>query len=215
MTERRLLLATRNPGKIREIRRTLKGLGPGDHRLEVVGLDNVLPGVNHVERGRTFEENARAKSLFYSRRWPGLTLAEDSGLEIEALGGKPGVHSARFSAPRPSNEKNIRKVLRLLEAVPASERRARFVCVMVLAERGRIIGEFHGQVQGRIIFTPRGRSGFGYDPIFYYPPLRKTFAELTPRIKNEVSHRGRAVRALRRFIEAKKMALPGGRPGRA
>jgi XTP/dITP diphosphohydrolase len=203
LTERRLLLATGNPGKVREIRRALKG-------FDVVGLAGVLPGLKLVERGRTFEENARAKSLFYSRRWPGLTLAEDSGLEIEALGDAPGVRSARFSAPRPSDAKNIRKVLRLLESVPPTARKARFVCVMVLAEKGRVVAEFRGQVRGRIGREPRGRSGFGYDPIFYYAPLRKTFAELPPAVKNAVSHRGRAVAKLRRFLEAKKKAPSGG-----
>ncbi|MGE5741179.1 MAG: non-canonical purine NTP pyrophosphatase, partial [Candidatus Aminicenantes bacterium RBG_16_66_30] len=153
MTERRLLLATGNPGKVREIRRALKG-------FKIVGLADVLPGLRHAERGRTFEENARAKSVFYSRRWPGLTLAEDSGLEIEALGGAPGVRSARFSAPRPSDAKNIRKVLRLLEPAPETARKARFVCVMVLAEKGGVVAEFRGEVRGRIVREPRGRSGF-------------------------------------------------------
>ncbi len=215
MTERRLLLATGNPGKVREIRRALQGLAPGGQALKVVGLGGALPGLKHAERGQTFEENARSKGLFYSRRWPDLTLAEDSGLAIEALGGAPDVRSARFSARRPSDEKNIRKVLRLLDGLPAEARRARFVCVMVLAERGRIVGEFRGEVRGRIAASPRGVSGFGYDPIFYYAPLRKTFAELPPAVKNEISHRGRAVRKLRRFLEAKEKALPGGRPDRA
>ncbi len=212
MTERRLLLATGNRGKVREIRRALKGLSIGGRALAVVGLSDALAGSKPAERGRTFEENARSKSLFYSGRWPGLTLAEDSGLEIEALGGAPGVRSARFSAPRPSDEKNNRTVLRRLRGVPAAARKARFVCVMVLADRGRIVAEFRGEVHGRIGVAPRGHSGFGYDPLFYYPPLRKTFAELPPAVKNEVSHRGRAVAKLRRFLEAKKkdhLAFPG------
>jgi XTP/dITP diphosphohydrolase len=194
LIERRLLLATGNPGKVREIRRSLKG-------LEIVGLEDVLPGVKHAERGRTFDENARAKSLSYSRRWTGPILAEDSGLEVDVLGGEPGVRSARFAGPRPSDEKNIRKLLRLLDGVPAKARKARFICVMVLAEQGRVVAVFRGQVRGRIASAPRGRSGFGYDPVFYYPPLRKTFAELPARVKNEVSHRGRALRKLHRFLE--------------
>ena len=210
MTERRLLLATQNPGKVREIRRALEGLP-----LKVVGLGDALPGLAHRERGRTFSENARAKSLFYSRKWSGLTLAEDSGLEVEALGGEPGVRSARFSGPRPSDEKNNRKILRLLGTVPPKERRARFVCVMVLALEGRVIGEFRGEVRGRIGLAPRGESGFGYDPLFNYRPLRKTFAELSPEVKNAVSHRGRAVRKLRAFLEPEKKAPSGGRPDRA
>jgi XTP/dITP diphosphohydrolase len=215
LTERRLLLATGNPGKVREIRRALKGVRFGGRLPAIVGLPDVLPGLKHVERGRTFEENARAKSLFYSRHWRGLTLAEDSGLEVEALGGAPGVRSARFSAPRPSDEKNVRKILRLLRGVPATARKARFVCVMVLAERGRIVAEFRGEVRGRIGLEPRGRNGFGYDPVFYYPPLGKAFAELPAAVKNGVSHRGRAVAGLRRFLEKKMGAPSGSRPDRA
>lgn len=212
MTERRLLLATQNPGKVREIRRALRGLSLRRQPLKVIGLEEGLPGLSHRERGRTFAENARAKSLFYSRKWAGPTLAEDSGLEVEALGGAPGVRSARFSAPSPSDEKNNRKVLRLLQVVPAASRKARFVCVLVLAEKGRVVGEFHGEARGRIGFAPRGASGFGYDPLFYYPPLRKTFAELSTEVKNAVSHRGRAIRKLRRFLESGKKAPSGGRP---
>lgn len=210
MTERRLLLATQNPGKVREIRRAL-----GDLSWKVVGLADALPGLTHKEKGRTFAENARAKGLFYSRRWPGWTLAEDSGLEVDRLAGAPGVRSARFSAPNPSDEKNNRKLLRLLGAAPAAARGARFVCVMVLAREGRVVGEFRGVVRGRIGVAPHGVSGFGYDPLFYYPRLRRTFAELPPEVKNGVSHRGRAVRKLRRFLEANRKALSGGRPDRA
>jgi len=210
LIERRLLLATGNPGKVRELRHALAGLALGAGPVEVVGLADLGPIPAPAERGRTFEANARAKSLYYSRRWPGLTLAEDSGLEIDALDGAPGVRSARFSAPRPTGEKNNRKVLRLLEGRPAAARKARFVCVMVLAEKGRVVAEFRGQVRGRIGRAPRGVSGFGYDPLFYYPPLRKTFAELAPDVKNRVSHRGRAVAKLRRFLEAKRKAPSGG-----
>jgi XTP/dITP diphosphohydrolase len=210
LTERRLLLATQNPGKVREIRGALKGVP-----FKIIGLEDVLPGLSHRERGKTFSANARAKSLYYSRRWGGLTVAEDSGLEIEAMDGAPGVRSARFSSPKPSDEKNNRKVLRLLREVPAGERKARFVCVMVLARKGRVVREFRGEVRGRIGLAPQGASGFGYDPLFYYPPLRQTFAELPPEAKNAVSHRGRAVLKLRAFLEAEKKAPPGGLPGRA
>jgi XTP/dITP diphosphohydrolase len=203
-------LATHNPGKVREIRRALKGLS-----WQVAGLADTLPGLTYQERGRTFAENARAKALFYSRRWAGWTLAEDSGLEVDRLAGAPGVRSARFSAPGPSDEKNNRKLLRRLGDAPAAARGARFVCVMVLAREGRVIGEFRGAVRGRIVFAPRGESGFGYDPLFYYPRLRRTFAELPAEVKNGVSHRGRAVHKLRRFLEANRKALSGSRPGRA
>lgn len=196
MSETPLLLATTNPGKVREIRQALEGLP-----LRVLGLGDVLPGLAYRERGRSFLENARAKSLFYSRKWDGLTLAEDSGLEVDALGGAPSVRSARFSSPGPTDEKNNRKVLRLLAAVRPKDRGARFVCTMVLAEKGRVIREIRGQVRGKIGPAPRGRNGFGYDPLFYYSPLRRTFAELTPAEKNLVSHRGRALRRLRTFLE--------------
>ena len=211
MIEPRLLLATGNAGKVREIRRALKGVRIGGHPLEIVGLGEIPPMAAPVERGRTFEENAKAKSFYYSRKWAGLTLAEDSGLEIEALGGAPGVRSARFSAPRPSDAKNIRKALRLLASVPMPARKARFVCVMALADHGRIVAEFRGEVRGRIIVEPRGENGFGYDPIFYYRPLGRTFAELPAAVKNRVSHRGRAVAKLRRFLE-KRGAPSGGGP---
>ncbi|MCX6568606.1 MAG: RdgB/HAM1 family non-canonical purine NTP pyrophosphatase [Candidatus Aminicenantes bacterium] len=210
MTERRLLLATRNPGKVREIRRALRGIP-----LKIIGLEDVLPGLSHRERGTTFSAIARAKGLYYSRKWDGLILAEDSGLEIEALDGAPGVRSARFSGPKASGEKNNRKVLRLLRKVPAAERKARFVCVMALAKNGSVVREFRGEVRGEIVLVPRGASGFGYDPLFYYPPLRQTFAELPADVKNAVSHRGRAVLKLRAFLEAEKKAPPGRLPGRA
>ena len=191
MSETALLLATTNPGKVREIRRALAGLP-----VKVFGLGDLPPGPSPRERGSSFLENARAKSLFYSRRWDGLTLAEDSGLEIDALAGAPGVRSARFSSPRPMDERNNLKVLRLLRGVPPAGRGARFVCVMVLARQGRVLKEIRGQVRGRIAPAPRGENGFGYDPLFYYPPLRRTFAELGPAEKNAVSHRGRALRKL-------------------
>lgn len=166
----------------------------------VIGLDKVMPNLSFRERGASFAANARSKAVFYSRRWDGLTLAEDSGLEIDALGGAPGIRSARFSAPRPSDAKNIRKVLALLGDRPASTRKARFVCVLVLARGGRIIKEFRGEVRGRIAPHPRGRGGFGYDPIFLYPPLGKTFAEIDPKAKSAVSHRGRALRRLGAYL---------------
>jgi len=210
LTERRLLLATSNPGKVREIRRALEDLS-----LEVVGLDDVLPGPPPAERGKTFSENARAKGLYFGRRWAGPVLADDSGLEIKALGGAPGIRSARFSAPRPTDARNNLKVLRLLASVPPKSRAARFVCVLVLVRGGRVVGEFRGEVRGRIALEPRGLSGFGYDPIFYHPTLRKTFAELPEAIKNEVSHRGRALRKLRTFLRTKGKALSGDLPDRA
>lgn len=177
------------------MRLALRGAG-----WTVVGLDRIMPGLSFRERGASFAANARSKAIFYSRRWEGLTVAEDSGLEVDALGGAPGVRSARFSAPRPSDAKNIRKVLALLGDRPPSKRKARFVCVLALARGGRIIKEFRGQVRGRIAPHPRGGGGFGYDPIFLYPPLGKTFAELSREAKSAVSHRGRALRRLKAYL---------------
>ncbi|MDH4197301.1 MAG: RdgB/HAM1 family non-canonical purine NTP pyrophosphatase, partial [Candidatus Aminicenantes bacterium] len=187
--------ATTNAGKVREIRAALRGLP-----LAIVGLAEALPGVVYRERGRTFIENARGKGRFYSRRTGLLTLAEDSGLEVQALDGQPGVRSARFAGPRASDAANNRKLLKLLAATPRTKRRARFVCTMVLARDGRIIKEIRGEARGVIAPAPRGEGGFGYDPLFYAPRLRKTFAELAPAVKNEVSHRGRALRKLEAFL---------------
>jgi XTP/dITP diphosphohydrolase len=195
LTRTKFLIATTNAGKVREIRRFLAGLP-----FEVVSLGEVLPGTAFREREKTFLENARSKSLHYGRKSGLLTLAEDSGLEVDALDGAPGVHSARFSRPDPTDAKNNRKVLRLLANAPWKDRKAKFVCVMVLSQDGRIIREIRGEVRGVIDFAPKGENGFGYDPVFYYPKLRKHFAELGPGEKNAVSHRGRALKKLKTFL---------------
>jgi XTP/dITP diphosphohydrolase len=191
----KLLIATTNAGKVREIKRSLDGLP-----FEIVSLEEVLPGASFRERGKTFLDNARSKSLHYGRKSGLLTLAEDSGLEVDALDGAPGVHSARFSRPDPTDAKNNRKVLRLLANAPWKDRKAKFVCVMVLSRDGRVIREIRGEVRGVIDFAPKGENGFGYDPVFYYPKLGKHFAELGPDEKNAVSHRGRALKKLKTFL---------------
>lgn len=195
MNKAGLLVATTNPGKVREIRKALEGLP-----FRILTLADVLPGASFRERGKSFLENARAKSLHYARLSGLLTLAEDSGLEVEALGGAPGVLSARFSRPEATDARNNAKVLRLLEGVPAKSRRAKFVCVMVLVSGGKVVKEIRGEVRGRIGLESRGRNGFGYDPLFYYPKLGRTFAELSDRQKNEISHRGRALKKLKAFL---------------
>jgi XTP/dITP diphosphohydrolase len=187
----KLLVATTNAGKAREIGRVLGGLP-----FDVVSLAEVLPKASYRERGRTFLENAHGKSRRYAQLSGLLTLAEDSGLEVEALGGAPGVHSARFARPDPSDERNLGKVLRLLRDVPRPKRRARFVCAMVLSGPDGVVAEIVGEVRGVIAESPKGANGFGYDPIFYYPRLGKHFAELTAEAKNAVSHRGRALKKL-------------------
>ncbi|MFW6160711.1 MAG: non-canonical purine NTP pyrophosphatase, partial [Acidobacteriota bacterium] len=130
-----------------------------------------------------------------------FTLAEDSGLVVDELGGAPGIYSARFSVPNASDERNIEKVLSLLKNTPFEKRTARFVCSMVLASQERVLTEITEKVEGYITFEQKGRWGFGYDPIFYYPPLDKTLAELEPEVKNKVSHRGRALTKLREFLK--------------
>ncbi len=196
-----LLIATTNRGKVREIAAAFASPPLRFVSLADVGIKSVCP-----ETGKTLEANARAKAEFYSRGSGLLTLAEDSGLEIEALRGRPGVYSARFSGPGATDLKNVAKVLHLLASIPRSGRRARFVCAMALGRDGRIVATVRGVVHGTIAPEARGAAGFGYDPIFYYHPLRKTFAQLAPDEKNAVSHRGRALAAMKprlvRFLPA-------------
>ncbi|HRD01529.1 MAG TPA: XTP/dITP diphosphatase [Candidatus Saccharicenans sp.] len=196
LTEKRLLLATTNKGKAREIKRLLSGLS-----FKLESLHDYPDFGQFQEKGKTFEENSRGKAIFYSLKYPGLVLAEDSGLEVEALEGKPGVFSARFSGQQSSDEKNIKKLLRLMKNLPESHRLARFTCVASLAWQGKILKVYKGQLRGKILFEPRGQNGFGYDPVFFYPPLRKTLAELTTAEKNEISHRSRALRKVRTYLE--------------
>jgi XTP/dITP diphosphohydrolase len=191
----KLLLATTNQGKTKEIKSFLEELS-----LEIFTLQDLNLKITFPEHGKTFAENARGKSLFYSERWEGLTLAEDSGLEIEHLKGAPGVLSSRFSGPQATDEKNNQKVLELMKGVPSEQRKARFVSCMILGQKGKIIKEIKESVKGLIAFKKRGSYGFGYDPIFYYPPRKKTFAELLPEEKNRVSHRGRALKKLKEFL---------------
>jgi len=195
LSKEKLLIATTNQGKAREIKSFLQGLP-----LEILSLDDLGHSEPFSEKGRTFDDNARGKSLFYSQSWEGLTLAEDSGLEIEALRGEPGVLSARYSDPQATDEKNNRKVLERMKDVPEERRKARFVSCLVLSRKGEVIKEIKESVEGRIAFEKKGTQGFGYDPLFYYPPLEKTFAELLPEEKNQVSHRGRALKKLKEFL---------------
>jgi len=195
MPQPTLLLATHNQGKIREIKKYLASLP-----LKITSLAEEGIQEEYQEVGNSFAVNARGKALFYARYSPGLTLAEDSGLEIEALGGAPGVYSARFAGEKATDEDNIEKVLALLKGLPLARRKARFVCWMVLVEGKQIITEINQEVGGYILEEKIGTHGFGYDPIFFYPPLKKTFAELTPGQKNRLSHRGKALRQLKEFL---------------
>jgi XTP/dITP diphosphohydrolase len=195
-----LVLATGNAGKVREIRRVLDGLPLALHSL--ADLD---PVPEPEETGRTFAENARAKALAYAAALGRLVVAEDSGLEIDALDGAPGVYSARFGLPAaPGYPQKFELIYRMLrDRVGRVDSAARFVCTLALAEPGGILFEATGLVEGRIVEPPRGGGGFGYDPIFYYPPFAQTLAEVPPGRKEEVSHRGKAFRQLREYLEGR------------
>lgn len=194
---KRVLIATSNPGKLRDFAGAAGAFG-----IEIASIPNFssLPAV--VEDGVTFEANARKKAEDYSRYVPGeIVLADDSGLEVEALDGAPGVHSARYAADEPhlaasntEDEANNVRLLRELKNVPAEKRSARFVCVIAAARDGQIIGVFRGHADGIILDAPRGDNGFGYDPLFYFPSIGKTFAELSAKEKAQYSHRGAAFR---------------------
>ena len=183
-------LATRNPGKLREFRSLLE-----PHGYHVFGLEDVGLTKEHEETGDTFLENARLKAIGYSAETDLPVLGDDSGLEVFALGGRPGVHSARYAGPHATDSERIRKLLGELEGSGAG-RDARFVCALALARHGSLVAESEGQCAGVILAEPRGSHGFGYDPVFYFPALGKTFAELDEAEKNLHSHRGHAVRAL-------------------
>ncbi|HET9407236.1 MAG TPA: RdgB/HAM1 family non-canonical purine NTP pyrophosphatase [Candidatus Sulfotelmatobacter sp.] len=198
---RKILIATSNPGKLRDF-----AGAAAVHGIEVTGIPNFssLPVV--VEDGLTFEANARKKAEAYSRYVPGeIVLADDSGLEVDALSGAPGVHSARYAADQPhlaeentNDEANNARVLRELQGVPWEKRTARFVCVLVAARDGQMLKAFRGSAEGIILDAPRGSNGFGYDPLFFFPEIDKTFAELSAEEKSRYSHRGAA---FRRFLD--------------
>jgi XTP/dITP diphosphohydrolase len=194
----RLAVATTNRGKLREIAEMLKGLP-----FEIVTLADWPDIAAPEEDGRTFAENARLKALYYAARTGELTVAEDSGLEIDELGGAPGIESARFGGPDSTYAEKFDLIYSRLRANgpgDAAGSPARFVCALALVRDGRILFESRGVVEGRIAPEPRGSGGFGYDPIFFYPPFGCTLAEAGDR-KAAVSHRGEAFRALRGFLE--------------
>ncbi|MGO9565149.1 MAG: RdgB/HAM1 family non-canonical purine NTP pyrophosphatase [Candidatus Korobacteraceae bacterium] len=205
---KRVLVATSNPGKIRDL---VGAACPHNVQIEMLPGFALLPSV--VEDGATFEANARKKAEHYSKYAKGeIVLADDSGLEVDALAGAPGVRSARYAADehRPSeppapehagnsdDEANNARLLRELHDVPDEFRTGRFVCVIAAARNGHTLATFHGKAEGIILRATRGSNGFGYDPLFYFPEIGKTFAELTAEEKAGYSHRGAAFRA---FLE--------------
>lgn len=186
-----ILVATGNPGKLGEVRAILGELGVEFHTLGDVGS---LP--EPVEDQDTFEANAALKARHYSQLTGRWTLADDSGLEVDALGGAPGVLSARYAGPQRNDRDNNAKLVAELADVADERRSARFRCAMALADGERILASSSGVIQGRIIDRPRGENGFGYDPHFFVPELGLTTAQMPPEQKNRISHRGQALRAL-------------------
>jgi XTP/dITP diphosphohydrolase len=192
----RLLLATTNQDKVREIRQLLDGIP-----FDIVTLREWPDVAVPEETGASFEENARAKALYYAAATGELTVAEDSGLAIDALGGMPGVESARFGGVDTSYPEKFALIYEALRAKGSLESSARFVCALVLAKGDRVLFDARGTVDGRIAAEPKGDGGFGYDPIFFYPPYGQTLAEAGD-LKVAVSHRGVAFRTLRAFLES-------------
>jgi XTP/dITP diphosphohydrolase len=208
MAMNQVLIATSNPGKLRDFAGAAAG-----HGVEIAVIPHFasLPAV--VEDGLTFEANARKKAEAYSRYVPGqLVVADDSGLEVDALKGAPGVHSARYAAPDLQNKEphqadantddaaNNARLLRELQGDPAAQRTGRFVCVLAAARDAKTLATFRGEAEGIILDAPRGHNGFGYDPLFYFPQIQKTFAELTAEEKARLSHRGAAFMRLLEWI---------------
>ena len=190
-----LFLASSNPGKLAEFRALAQTAAPKVLvELELLAEFKSLPAFE--ENAPTFAENAVGKALHYSRLCKGLVFADDSGLVVPVLGGAPGVQSARYAGANASNAERIAKLLHELRGKTGSERAAHFVCVIALAEAGWALAIVTDRVSGEILESPRGTGGFGYDPAFYFPTLKKTFAELSAEEKNEHSHRGKAFRKL-------------------
>jgi len=192
-----LIVATRNKGKIREIREALKGLG-----LQIYSLGD-FPDVPEIgEDGKSFVENALKKARFYSKYFGKLTLADDSGIEVDGLNGLPGIYSARYAKEGATSRENNQKLLRAMHGLAVSKRGARFKCVIaVVSHKGKkVLAE--GSCRGRIGFKEKGKKGFGYDPLFILPKFGKTMAELSLKEKDAISHRGKALRKIRRVIRS-------------
>lgn len=192
-----ILIATYNNNKRRELKALLKKI----KKVKVLNLSDldVTPPVI-VEDGRTFRQNAVKKAVTISRFFNGLVLADDSGLEVDALAGKPGVRSARFARKKATDDENTKKLLKLLDNVSERKRTARFVCHIAIAREGTLLGSFEGTVKGKIALKARGKNGFGYDPVFMPKGAKRTFAEMAPSYKNRISHRALALIKLKKFI---------------
>jgi XTP/dITP diphosphohydrolase len=193
----RLLLGTTNRGKQREFLELLS-----DWSGEIVLPQDLGLALDVAETGATFAEIAAQKARIYARAAGLPALADDSGLEVDALGGAPGIHTARYAGPGASDEDRYRKLLAELGDAPPEERTARFRCAVAVAHPDGAVGIAEGTCEGRIVFEPRGEHGFGYDPVFLLPERQQTMAELPARVKNQISHRARALRAARPLLDA-------------
>ncbi len=191
-----LVVATKNKKKLEEIKDILKGLN-----LRITSLADYPAAPRIVENGKTFKENAAKKAVKIAKFTKRLTMGEDSGLCVDALGGAPGIYSSRFSGKDKDDLKNNLKLLKLLGSLPLKKRKAHYVCAVALADKGGLIGAVEGACNGIIGYEMKGNTGFGYDPLFIIPEYKKTFAELGPRIKHKMSHRFRGL------SKAKKMLL--------
>ena len=188
-----IFCATTNPGKLREFQMALQ------QTFHVEPLPSLASIAPCEETGSTFEENATQKAHYYSKHCDGFLFVDDSGLSADALGGAPGVFSARFAGPNATDATNNQLLLDRMRGV--TNRTARFVCVVALAKSGRLLHTFRGEVEGQLLEAPRGSNGFGYDPLFYYPPFGCAFGEAPLERKMEVSHRAKALRAMRAYLE--------------
>jgi XTP/dITP diphosphohydrolase len=191
----KLFLASSNLGKLAEYR-VLAAASAPSLAVELAMLPDFDALPVFEENAPTFAENAAGKALHYSRHGDGLVFADDSGLVVPALGGAPGIHSARYAGPQAIDSQRIEKLLDEMRGKTGPERAAYFVCAIALAERGRAMALVTDRVGGEILEAPRGSGGFGYDPVFYFPAIEKTFAELPAEEKNQRSHRGKAFRRL-------------------
>jgi XTP/dITP diphosphohydrolase len=196
----KLFLASSNPGKLAEFRVLAAG-GRNSAAVELELLPDLAAFPAFEENAPTFAENALGKALYYSRLKPGLVFADDSGLVVPALGGAPGVHSARYAGATATSEQRIEKLLHELRKIKGAGRSAYFVCAIAVAEQGRAKAIVTDHVDGEILSEQRGSGGFGYDPVFYFPELNKSFAELSPEEKNLRSHRGKAFRKVIGLVE--------------
>jgi XTP/dITP diphosphohydrolase len=195
----RLLVATTNPNKVKEIRRVLDGAD-----VELITLEGWPDLVAPEETGRTFEDNARLKATYYARATGQVTVAEDSGIEIDALGGVPGVESARYAGEETSYPEKFARLYAALDRTGTRDSAARFVCALAMASPDAILFEARGVIEGRVAHEPAGSGGFGYDPFFFYPLYGRTLGQVTPEEKLAVSHRGQAFRKLREYLASLK-----------